>query len=250
VLPDEGNRFQFPKKFLNKLSLTTDWTTGVRSPGEAKDFSSSLCVQTVSGAQPASYPMGTEGPFPGGKSRPGRDADHSPHLMSMSRMSRSYTSSTPCCLNGGSGAAFLIELREFIIPRMFLSFYFLKFKWGTQNKIRIYKWTVTIFEITGILNRISDLTDFQLLEFLFLKSLYRKEVESYGFEGGNVGYIMISESAPSIIPPLLSSHQPPNPLPSLLFSSVPAGDSVRDMAEVIDLRGPIHHRGSADNLDS
>lgn len=61
---------------------------------------------------------------------------------------------------------------------------------------------------------------------------------------------MISESAPSIIPPLVSSHQPPNLLPSLLFSSVPAGDSVRDMAEVIDLRGPIHHRESADNLDS
>jgi len=32
----------------------------------------------VSGAHPASYPMGTGGPFPGGKARPGRDADHSP----------------------------------------------------------------------------------------------------------------------------------------------------------------------------
>jgi hypothetical protein len=50
----------------------------VRSPAEAKDFSSSLCVQTVSGAHPASYTMGTGGPFPGGKARPGRDADHSP----------------------------------------------------------------------------------------------------------------------------------------------------------------------------
>jgi hypothetical protein len=27
---------------------------------------------------PASYQMGTGGPFPGGKARPGRDADHSP----------------------------------------------------------------------------------------------------------------------------------------------------------------------------
>jgi hypothetical protein len=26
----------------------------------------------------ASYPMGTGGPFPGSKARPGRDADHSP----------------------------------------------------------------------------------------------------------------------------------------------------------------------------
>jgi hypothetical protein len=25
--------------------------------------------------------MGTRGPFPGGKARPGRDADHSPHLV-------------------------------------------------------------------------------------------------------------------------------------------------------------------------
>jgi hypothetical protein len=45
----------------------------VLSPAEAKDFSSNVCVQTGSGAQPASCPMGT-----GGKARPGRDADHSP----------------------------------------------------------------------------------------------------------------------------------------------------------------------------
>jgi hypothetical protein len=40
----------------------------VRFPAEAKDFSCSLCVQTGSGAHPASCTMGTEGPFPGGKS--------------------------------------------------------------------------------------------------------------------------------------------------------------------------------------
>jgi hypothetical protein len=51
---------------------------GVRSPAGAKDFSSSLCVQTGFGAQPASCTMNTGGPFPGGKARPGRDADHSP----------------------------------------------------------------------------------------------------------------------------------------------------------------------------
>jgi hypothetical protein len=50
----------------------------VRSPAGAKDFSSNLCVQTGSGAHPASYTIGTGGPFPGGKARPGRDADHSP----------------------------------------------------------------------------------------------------------------------------------------------------------------------------
>jgi hypothetical protein len=50
----------------------------VRSPTGAEDFSSSPCVQTSSEAHPASYPMGTGGPFPGGKAQPGRDADHSP----------------------------------------------------------------------------------------------------------------------------------------------------------------------------
>jgi hypothetical protein len=55
-----------------------DWMTGVRSPTEAEDFSSSLCIQTGSGAHPSSCPMGTGGPFPGGKARPGRDTDHSP----------------------------------------------------------------------------------------------------------------------------------------------------------------------------
>jgi hypothetical protein len=58
--------------------LTTDWTTGVQSPAEAKDISSSLCVQTGSGAHPASCTMGSGGPFPGDKARPGLDADHSP----------------------------------------------------------------------------------------------------------------------------------------------------------------------------
>jgi hypothetical protein len=45
--------------------LTTDWTTGIRSPAEANDLSSSLCVQTGSEAHPASCPVGTGGPFPG-----------------------------------------------------------------------------------------------------------------------------------------------------------------------------------------
>jgi hypothetical protein len=39
---------------------------------------------------------GGGGSFPGGKERPGRNADHSPHLLPRSRMSRSYTSSPPC----------------------------------------------------------------------------------------------------------------------------------------------------------
>jgi hypothetical protein len=50
----------------------------VLSPAGAKNFSCSLCVQTSSGAHPASCTMGTGGPFPGATARPGRDADHSP----------------------------------------------------------------------------------------------------------------------------------------------------------------------------
>jgi hypothetical protein len=50
----------------------------VRSPAGAKDFSCSHCVQTGSGAHPASCPTGTGGPFPGGNAQSGRDADHSP----------------------------------------------------------------------------------------------------------------------------------------------------------------------------
>jgi hypothetical protein len=46
--------------------------------GRGMDYSSSLCVLTGSGAQPDSCTKGTGGPFPGGKARPGRDADHSP----------------------------------------------------------------------------------------------------------------------------------------------------------------------------
>jgi hypothetical protein len=57
-----------------------DRAIGVRSPAGAKDFSSSLCVQTGSGAHPASCIMGTGGPFPGVKARPGRDGDHSPPI--------------------------------------------------------------------------------------------------------------------------------------------------------------------------
>jgi hypothetical protein len=55
-----------------------DRAIGVRTPTGAKDFSSNHCVQTGSGAHPASCTMGTEGPSPEGKARPGRDADHSP----------------------------------------------------------------------------------------------------------------------------------------------------------------------------
>jgi hypothetical protein len=88
-----GNWFSFRLFFVllltvvrsrvNSVSIVSDYgldnrAIGVRSPAGAKDFSSSLYVQTGSGTHPASCTMGTGGPFPGGKARPRRDADHSP----------------------------------------------------------------------------------------------------------------------------------------------------------------------------
>jgi hypothetical protein len=89
----------------SSLSIVSDYglnirAIGVRSSAEAEDFSSSLCVQTGCGAQPASYQMSAGGPFPGGKERPGRDADHSPYIVLRLRISRSYTSSNPKRLYG------------------------------------------------------------------------------------------------------------------------------------------------------
>jgi hypothetical protein len=73
------NALESPSRVaLSVQCLTTDWTAGVPSPLEAEDFSSNFCVQTGSGVHPASYTVGTGGSFPGGKARPGRDADRSP----------------------------------------------------------------------------------------------------------------------------------------------------------------------------
>jgi hypothetical protein len=63
------------------IVLATGWTTGRSSfdPRQwRKNFYSNLCVQTGSGAHPASCRMGTRVPSPWAKARPGRDADHSP----------------------------------------------------------------------------------------------------------------------------------------------------------------------------
>jgi hypothetical protein len=51
------------------------------------------CVQTGSGAHPASCTMGTGGPFPGAKRGRGVTLTTHPHVVPRSRMSRSYTSS-------------------------------------------------------------------------------------------------------------------------------------------------------------
>jgi hypothetical protein len=72
-----------------------DRAIGVRSLAESKDFSSSLCVQTGSGAHHASCTMGIGVPFPGQSA--GRDVTLTthPYLVPRSWMSRSYTTSPP-----------------------------------------------------------------------------------------------------------------------------------------------------------
>jgi hypothetical protein len=75
----------------------------VRCPAEAKDFSSNLCVQTGSGAHPASCTMDTGGPSPGVKRGRGVTLTIYLHLVPRSRMSRSYTSSPPSAFMACSG---------------------------------------------------------------------------------------------------------------------------------------------------
>jgi hypothetical protein len=79
-----------------------DRAVEVRSRQRWKDFSSSLCVQGPN-QTPVRWVLG--GPFPGAKAWPGRDADHSPHLVPRSRMSRSYASSPPSAFVACSGTA-------------------------------------------------------------------------------------------------------------------------------------------------
>jgi hypothetical protein len=55
-----------------------DRANKIRYPAGAEDFSSNLCVQTGSGAHPASCTMGTGVLTTWLKERPGRDADRSP----------------------------------------------------------------------------------------------------------------------------------------------------------------------------
>jgi hypothetical protein len=88
----------------------------VRSPAEAKDFLSSLSVQTGSDAHPASCTMGTGGPFPGIKRGRGVTLTTHPHLVPRSRMSRSYTSSLPSASVACSGTDLgsLLQLKCYV----------------------------------------------------------------------------------------------------------------------------------------
>jgi hypothetical protein len=76
----------FRGSWVSSVSTVCDFgldnrAIGVRSPAGTKDFSSSLFVQTGSGAHPASCTMGTGGPFPGVKRGRGVMLTTHPHLM-------------------------------------------------------------------------------------------------------------------------------------------------------------------------
>jgi hypothetical protein len=72
----------------------------VRFPAGVGNFSlHHRCVQNGSGAQPASYLMGTRGSFPGVK-RPEREADHSPPSSAEVKNAWSYTTASPIRLHG------------------------------------------------------------------------------------------------------------------------------------------------------
>jgi hypothetical protein len=87
--------------------ILEDRTTGVRSPAET-DFSSRPCVQTSSGAHPASCPMGAGGRFPGLECYLGVTLTTHTHLVLRSRISRNYISSPHFRLHGGNRTGFTL----------------------------------------------------------------------------------------------------------------------------------------------
>jgi hypothetical protein len=84
-----------------------DQAVGVLSQAGVTDFSSNLCVQTCSEAHPASCTICNGGPFPGAKRGRGVTLTTHPHLVPMSGMSRSYTSSPPSACVVCSGTALI-----------------------------------------------------------------------------------------------------------------------------------------------
>jgi hypothetical protein len=66
--------------YCNQYSPYIRNTTDVQSPEEAKDLSSSVCVQTGCEAHPRLLFVRYRGSFPGDKARSVHDTDRSPHL--------------------------------------------------------------------------------------------------------------------------------------------------------------------------
>jgi hypothetical protein len=68
------------------------WTTGVRFPAEAGNFSLHHRVQIEIVSHLPPYPMGIEGSFPGELKRPGPEGDQLPSSIAEVKNAWSYTS--------------------------------------------------------------------------------------------------------------------------------------------------------------
>jgi hypothetical protein len=77
---DIGRSWSSSVSIVSEYGLD-DREIGVRSPAEARNFSSNLGVQTGSEAHPVSCTMGTVGPFPGAKRGRGVTLTTHPHIV-------------------------------------------------------------------------------------------------------------------------------------------------------------------------
>jgi hypothetical protein len=101
------------KTLISPVNIVSDYRLarlGFDPRHMRKDFPSILCVQTGSETHPTSCTLGTGGSFRDGKALPGRDADHSHHLVLRSRMSRSYIASASWRLHAVAGHFYLLIL--------------------------------------------------------------------------------------------------------------------------------------------
>jgi hypothetical protein len=89
-----------------------DRATEIRSPAASRDFSSNLCVQTVSGTHPDSWPKGMEVLSPGVKRGRGVMLTTNPDLLPRSWMSRSYIFSPPASQNVLRGCIFTLSFPD------------------------------------------------------------------------------------------------------------------------------------------
>jgi hypothetical protein len=86
------------------------------------------------------------GPFPGAKAQPGRDADHSPHLVPRSRMSRSYTSSPSSAFMACSGTSLAFILLVWLKPDINLVLLNKYILYNVTVHSCIYEYTFKLFK--------------------------------------------------------------------------------------------------------
>jgi hypothetical protein len=110
---------------LSVSCLATDWTTGrsrFDSRQRRKDFSSSLCVQTGSGAHPVFCTLVSRVLSPGLKRGRGVTLTTHPHLVPRSRMSRGYTSPPSASVaRSGTALAFIMQITALTVAEKLYS---------------------------------------------------------------------------------------------------------------------------------